>query len=74
MIYITLILEILKNLSKVLPQWYEGWAKRKDLSYLEKRAEIRKKKAKLWNRIKEATGEEKEKLLQDYLDRFIRNR
>jgi len=69
-----LILEILSNLSKVVPKWCEWWAKRKDLAYIEKRNEIRREKKKLWQKIQAAKGDEKAKLIQKYLDRFIRNR
>ena len=74
MIYVTVILEIIKNLTKVFPRWYERWIKRKDLDYLEERDRIRRERDEAWTKVVEATGDEQEKLLQDYLDRYIRNR
>jgi hypothetical protein len=73
MTWATLILTILANLSKVLPKWYEGWTKRGDLAYLEQRARDRKEKAEQWQKIKEATGDEKRKLRDEYLDRWYRD-
>lgn len=72
--WIILILTFLGNLSKVFPQWYEAWQKRGDLAYLEERAKIREEKAEAWQKVLEATGDEQEKLLQKYLDKYIRNR
>jgi hypothetical protein len=69
--WITLILTILGNLSKVLPKWYERWTKRGDLAYLEERARIRRECKELWRRYKEAEGEAKQKAFDKYID-FIR--
>lgn len=72
MTWITLILTVLSNLSKVLPKWYEAWTKRGDLAYLAERAKIRKEKKELWKKYKEAEGDEKQKAFERYID-FIRN-
>jgi hypothetical protein len=71
---ITVAIEIVKNVNKFLPDIVEWWKKRNDSDYMKRRDRIRRKRDKEWEKVLKAEGDEQEKLLQKYLDRYIRNR
>lgn len=71
---ITVAIEIVRNVNKFLPDIVEWWKNRKNLDYIDERDKIRRERDKAWKKVVEATGDEQEKLLQKWLDKYIRGR